>query len=81
MHSSGHLQDCILLVNGPDGALSKRETEVLKLLADRESTRKIAELLGISYSTVRIHIQHLMVKLHVHKRREAVLMGRYLELI
>ena len=63
------------------GDLSPREMEVLKLLSDGESTRKIAELLGIGYSTVRIHIQHVMVKLHVHKRREAVLMGRYLELI
>jgi DNA-binding NarL/FixJ family response regulator len=30
---------------------------------------------------VRTHIQHLMYKLHVHKRAEAVKVGRKLELI
>ena len=63
------------------GDLSQREIEVLKLLADGESTRKIAATMGIKASTLRIHIQHVMLKLHVHKRRDAVLMGRYLELI
>jgi DNA-binding CsgD family transcriptional regulator len=71
----------ILPVNGSGGALSQRETEVLKLLADGESTRKIASIMDIKTSTVRIHIGHVLLKLNVHKRREAVRQGRQLGLI
>lgn len=68
-------------VNSPGVALSQRETEVLKLLADGESTRNIAAIMDIKTSTVRIHIGHVMVKLKVHKRRDAVRKGRQLDLI
>jgi DNA-binding CsgD family transcriptional regulator len=68
-------------VNDPAGALSQRETEVLKLLPDGESTRNIASIMNIKTATVRIHIGHVMVKLNVHKRREAVRQGRQLGLI
>jgi DNA-binding CsgD family transcriptional regulator len=61
--------------------LSEREIEVLALLADKVSTRDIAEKLDISIRTVRTHIQHLMYKLRVHKRREAILAGKRLKLI
>ena len=71
----------ILPVNGPGGVLSQRETEVLKLLADGESTLKIASIMDIKTSTVRIHIGHVLLKLNVHKRREAVRQGRQLGLI
>ena len=62
-------------------SLSQREIEVLKLLSDGGSTRSIATIMGIKTSTVRIHIQHMMLKLDVHKRREAVKLGRKLDLI
>jgi DNA-binding CsgD family transcriptional regulator len=68
-------------INSPGVALSQRETEVLKLLADGESTRKIAAIMDIKASTVRIHIGHVLLKLNVHKRREAVRQGRQLGLI
>lgn len=61
--------------------LSGRELEILKMLADKVKTFEIAERLGISVRTVRTHIQHLMYKLHVHKRAEAVKVGKKLELI
>ena len=54
------------------GTLSQREIEVLALLADKTSTQDIANTLSISIRTVRTHIQHLMYKLQVHKRLEAV---------
>jgi len=54
------------------GNLSQREIEVLTLLADK--TR-------ISIRTVRTHIQHLMYKLQVHKRIEAIEVGKRLKLI
>jgi DNA-binding CsgD family transcriptional regulator len=52
--------------------LSQREMEVLSLLAEKVSTKAIADRLGISIRTVRTHIQHLMYKLHVHKRLDAI---------
>ena len=61
--------------------LSRRELEILGMLADKVKTIEIAERLGISIRTVRTHIQHLMYKLQVHKRAEAVNVGKKLELI
>jgi ATP/maltotriose-dependent transcriptional regulator MalT len=67
--------------NGQLGALSQREIEVLTLLAEKVSTRDIAERMAISIRTVRTHIQHLMYKLQVHKRCEAIQVGKRLKLI
>jgi DNA-binding CsgD family transcriptional regulator len=66
---------------GPVDALSGREMEILGLLADKVKTQEIADHLSISIRTVRTHIQHLMYKLHVHKRAEAVEKGKRLHLI
>jgi LuxR family maltose regulon positive regulatory protein len=63
------------------GSLSQREIEVLKLLSDKMSTQDIAKTLSISIRTVRTHIQHLMYKLQVHKRIEAIKVGKQLKLI
>ncbi|MCH7878093.1 MAG: PAS domain-containing protein [candidate division Zixibacteria bacterium] len=53
-------------------ALTSRETEILRLLADDESLYSIAERLHISYVTVRNHVQHILTKLGVHSIIEAV---------
>lgn len=45
--------------------LTKRETEVLKLIAEEFSTAGIAEKLGISVPTVETHRRNLMLKLDV----------------
>jgi len=63
------------------GELSEREHEILALLADKVSTKDIATTLDISIRTVRTHIQHVMYKLQVHKRSEAVKEGKRLKLI
>lgn len=63
------------------GTLSQRELEVLALLAEHTSTKDIASRMSISIRTVRTHIQHLMYKLQVHKRTEAVQVGNHLKLI
>jgi PAS domain S-box-containing protein len=63
------------------GALTTREHEVLKLLAEGKTTPQIASLMCISDATVRNHIQHLLYKLHVHNRLEAVVKGQHLDLI
>ena len=61
--------------------LSRRETEVLTLLADQEGTREIASIMRISPATVRNHIYSVLRKLRVHKRLEAVLLAKRLNLI
>jgi DNA-binding CsgD family transcriptional regulator len=53
--------------------LTRREVEVLRLLAVGSGTKSIAEELFISPITVRHHIQSIMSKLDVHRRIEAVL--------
>lgn len=60
--------------------LSLREQDVLRLLADGHGTEAIAEALFISPVTVRNHVQHILAKLHVHRRLDAVMLwlgGRY----
>jgi LuxR family maltose regulon positive regulatory protein len=68
-------------VANPPETLSQREIEVLRLLAAKVSTQDIANTLSISIRTVRTHIQHLMYKLQVHKRAEAIQAGKRLNLI
>ena len=53
-------------------ALSRRELEVLQLLSEGRSTAEIADKLILSVNTVRNHITHLMAKLGVRSRLEAV---------
>ena len=52
--------------------ITRREAEVLRLLACGASNRAIGETLGISPTTVRNHIEHLLSKLGVHSKLEAV---------
>jgi DNA-binding NarL/FixJ family response regulator len=53
------------------GALTRREREVLLLLAQGADNDGIAQELVISSETARTHIQHLLGKLEVHSRLEA----------
>ena len=53
--------------------LTRRQREVLALLADGQSTDAIAAELGISTTTVRNHIANLMSILGAHTRLEAVI--------
>jgi DNA-binding NarL/FixJ family response regulator len=52
--------------------LTKRELEVLRLLAEGLSQKEIAAGLVISSKTVAAHIQHILGKLGVHSRAQAV---------
>ncbi len=51
--------------------LSRREREVLSLLAIRYSDREIADALCISYRTVTTHVTNILNKLGVDSRRQA----------
>jgi DNA-binding NarL/FixJ family response regulator len=57
-------------VNGQD--LTKREREVLRLLAQGHGQAEIARELSISSKTVATHIQRILGKLRVHSRAQAV---------
>ncbi len=52
--------------------LTKREREVLLLLVDGKTNRKIAEALTISQATVRLHVSNILSKLEASNRTEAV---------
>ena len=52
--------------------LTAREREVLHLLTEGLDGTAIAEQLFLSPATVRNHIQHILTKLEVHSRAEAV---------
>ncbi len=54
-----------------DNDLSKREEEVLKLVASGASNRKIASDLFISENTVKTHLRNIMNKLGVANRSQA----------
>jgi NarL family two-component system response regulator LiaR len=54
------------------GTLSRREREILGLLASGWSNRRIAQERFLSLHTVRTHVQSILVKLGVHSKLEAV---------
>ncbi len=56
----------------PEFNLSPREREILALLADGQTQLQIATTLVVSPKTVSTHIQHLLSKLGVHSRAQAV---------
>jgi RNA polymerase sigma factor (sigma-70 family) len=58
--------------DGPLNRLSEREQEILGLLTNGWSNRRIAEECFLSLNTVRTHIQNILVKLGVHSKLEAV---------
>ncbi|MBI9043815.1 MAG: response regulator transcription factor [Anaerolineaceae bacterium] len=67
-------QDFILNTRnpGPEETLTSREKEVLLLLVDGLSNPEIAQQLTISRSTARAHVSHIIAKLGVTNRAEAI---------
>jgi len=60
----------------PPRRLTRRETEVLRYLTAGVGTQRIAQLLFVSVTTVRNHIQNILRKLGAHSRLEAVAVAR-----
>jgi DNA-binding NarL/FixJ family response regulator len=58
-----------------DEALTDREIEVLKQIADGNRNRDIAEKLFITEETVKVHVKHIMEKLGATDRTQAVAIG------
>jgi DNA-binding CsgD family transcriptional regulator len=61
--------------------LSKRELEILNLMARGHSNEEIASKLFVSLSTVKTHNQNLFEKLNVKRRTQAIEKARRLKLI
>lgn len=61
--------------------LTRREIEILGLLASGAATRMMAERLHVSPATVRNHVQNIFGKLGVHSRLEAVAFAHRNQLI
>jgi DNA-binding NarL/FixJ family response regulator len=55
-----------------DEALTAREIDVLRHIAEGNRNRDIAERLFISEETVKVHVKHIMEKLRASDRTEAV---------
>ncbi len=60
----------------PFEALTRRELEVLSLLAAGFSNRQIAENLVLSLGTVKFYVHAIMQKLEVHSRTQAILTAK-----
>jgi DNA-binding NarL/FixJ family response regulator len=58
-------------------SLTKREEEILSLLAEGYTSKEIGDKLTISYDTVCSHLRHIYDKLHVRSRTQAVI--KYLQ--
>ncbi len=65
----------------PQPRLSRRETEVLRLLAAGMTTQKIAEALNIRPITARNHVARVLAKLGVENRLQAVVYASHHGLI
>ncbi|MHB8692043.1 MAG: LuxR C-terminal-related transcriptional regulator [Solirubrobacteraceae bacterium] len=59
--------------------LTRRELEVMELITSGATNVRIGEQLVISEGTVKSHVKHILRKLHVNNRSEAV--ARYLQLV
>jgi two-component system nitrate/nitrite response regulator NarL len=58
-----------------------RELDVLRLLADGKDTSTMAEALGIAPHTVEWHVRHVIEKLQVHSKLQAVIAAAHKGLI
>ncbi|CAN5564150.1 response regulator transcription factor [soil metagenome] len=56
-------------------AMTPREEEVIVAVADGLSNPEIADRLGVSYSTVKTHVSHLLTKLDARDRAQLVMLA------
>jgi two-component system, NarL family, response regulator DegU len=62
-------------IRRPLHLLTRRECEVLQMLADGKSNRAIGESLFISEKTVKNHVSNLLQKMNVNDRTQAVVVA------
>lgn len=56
-------------------SLTKRQIQILKLIADGKASKEIATVLGVRVNTARRHIQDILSRLDAHSKAEAVAKG------
>ena len=61
--------------------ISKREFEVLELIAAGHSNQDIADKLFVSMSTVKTHVSNVLAKLDASRRTEAIARAKDLKII
>jgi LuxR family maltose regulon positive regulatory protein len=61
--------------------LSQRELEVLQLLAAGASNQEIATALVVAPGTIKLHMSHILSKLGVKSRTQAIIRARDLGLL
>lgn len=61
--------------------LSRREFEVLELIAAGHSNQEIADKLFVSMSTVKTHVSNVLAKLNASRRTEAIAHAKELRII
>jgi DNA-binding NarL/FixJ family response regulator len=65
-----------LRINGFPVTFTTREAEVLAALQRGRSNKWIANHLNLSQNTIKVHIRHIMRKLHATNRTEAVILSQ-----
>ncbi|MBM7570253.1 response regulator [Aquibacillus albus] len=73
--TSNKLTDKMIDYRKPLHLLTRRECEVLQLLADGKSNRGVAEALYISEKTVKNHVSNILQKMNVNDRTQAVVLA------
>ncbi len=68
-------------VEGREDLLTPRQHEVLVLLSEGLSNKRIAQALGITEATARVHVSDILHQLHASNRTEAVAKARRLGLL
>ncbi|WP_442602601.1 response regulator [Paenibacillus sp. KN14-4R] len=65
----------IKYVHAPSSPLTKRESEVLRLMSEGKSNKLIGEFLYISEKTVKNHVSSILQKMEVDDRTQAVIIA------
>jgi DNA-binding CsgD family transcriptional regulator len=56
--------------------LSRREIEIIALVAEGQTNRAIADQLGIAPETIKTYLKRIFTKLDTHSRAEAVVLAQ-----
>jgi two-component system, NarL family, response regulator LiaR len=70
--ASSYLLDAVRKPDSP-APLTPREMDVLRLLAQGHSNKEIARTLYLAEETVKFHVRHILAKLGVQSRAQAIL--------
>lgn len=62
-------------LSNPNNPLTKREQEILALIASGKSNQEIADILYIAPGTVRVHVHTILKKLNARDRTQAALVA------